>query len=224
MTAPYYQDDLVTLYCGDCREITEWLTADVLVFDPPYGRNWRQGRLTASKSDAHAGIANDADTSVRDAVLAAWGKRRALVFGDLMLTPPSGTQQVLIYRKPPDAGARGATGGRRRDIEAVYMMGGWPSGIGGKTSILTTGARSQGNPHSAAGRYGHPHAKPVDLMAELIQLWSEGAVADPTCGAGSTLVAAKMLGRRAVGVELAEEYCERAAKRLAVPDLFGAAS
>jgi len=118
--------------------------------------------------------------------------------------------------------ARSRTAGRRRDVEAIYMLGGWPSGIGGKTSILASGARSQGNPHSASGRYGHPHAKPVDLMAELIGFAECGVVADPTCGAGSTLVAAKLLGRRAVGVELEEEYCERAARRLAIPDLFEA--
>jgi hypothetical protein len=221
---PYYSDDKVTLYHGDCREITEWLAADVLVTDPPYGRGWRQGALKASGSDGHQGIAGDCTTETRDAALALWGPRLALVFGDLMLAPPEGTKQVLVYRKPPNAGTRGATGGRRRDLEAVYMLGPWPTGLGGETSIIPTSEPSQGNPSSPQGRFGHPHAKPQDTMGHLIGM-TAGVVADPFAGSGSTLVAAKALGRRSIGVELDEAYCEIAAKRLAQGAFdFGAAS
>ena len=79
MTAkPYYQDELVTLYHGDCLEIDAWLTADVLVTDPPYGirYNSRARRETLASS-----IIGDDDTTTRDAVLAAWGSAPALVFG-----------------------------------------------------------------------------------------------------------------------------------------------
>jgi site-specific DNA-methyltransferase (adenine-specific) len=224
VTTPYYQDELVTLFHGDCREITEWLGADVLVCDPPYGRAWRQSQLKNLKrrvhqDNRHAGIQGDTTTGLRDAILDMWGLRPAVLLGDLMLVPPTGTKQVGVFRKPPDAGVRGATAGVRRDVEAVYLVGPWPSGLGGRSSVFVTNSPVQGSEHGVSARYGHPHAKPVDLMSELIGL-AEGSVADPTCGAGSTLVAAKALGRPCIGVELEEKYCERAAARLSTPDLF----
>lgn len=219
---PYYADDRVTLFHGDCREVPEWLAADLLVTDPPYGIAWQQGEMGARRRQAnaprysrHHGIAGDLDTSARDAVLEAWGERPAVAFGSLALAPPPGTRQTLVYRKPPDAGARGATGGFRRDAEAVYLVGPWPSGIGGRSSILSTATASVGNPSGPAGRYGHPHAKPVDLLEELIDACPPGVIADPFAGSGSTLVAARNLGRKAIGVELEERYCEVIARRLA---------
>jgi site-specific DNA-methyltransferase (adenine-specific) len=217
---PYYSDEQVTLYLGDCQEVTEWTGADILVTDPPYGIAWRtSGGLKArgryAKSHANPGISGDNDTSVRDAALSAWGNRCAMVFGSPVLPPPSGTRQVLFYRKPPDAGVRGAMAGFRRDVEVVYLLGPWPSGIGGRTSILTTGAASVGNPHGPAARYGHPHAKPVDVLEELITACPPGVIADPFAGSGSTLVAARNHGRRAIGIELEERYCEAIARRLA---------
>src|SRR5580704_2614232 len=100
---PYYADEQVTLYLGKCEQVTDWLAADVLVTDPPYGRAWRQGDTGTRRgwrSDKHAGIANDDDTGARDDALAAWGLGRpALVFGDLLLSPPRGAKQVLVYDK-----------------------------------------------------------------------------------------------------------------------------
>lgn len=213
---PYYDDGQVQLWLGDCREVMAWLEADVLVTDPPYGRAWRQGRHWDPRhtDDRHQGIAGDLDTAVRDHALAAWGERPAVVFGDLTLAPPSGNKQTCIYRKPVNAGARGAMGGFRRDVEAVYLVGPWPSGLGGRSSVIATNAPSQGNPSSPQGRYGHPHAKPVDVMETLIAACPPGVIADPFAGSGSTLVAARNLGRRAIGVELDERYAEKAARRL----------
>ena len=224
MGEPYYSDDLVTLYHGDCREVTTWLEADVLVTDPPYGRGWRQGEVkSAGSSKAHArnevstvGIANDRDTAVRDEALALWGTdRRGILFGDLMLAPPSGTRLVGAYHKPVDAGLRGAMGGVRRDLEAIYLIGPWPSGIGGRSSLFSTSAPLVGGNHGIVAKAGgHPHTKPQDTLEELVML-TEGVIADPFAGSGSTLIAARGQGRRVIGVEYEERYCEIAAKRLA---------
>src|SRR5690554_4432271 len=113
---PYYEDDLVTLYYGNCLEITDWLSADALVMDSPYGRAWRQGLIKerrypkAMNAASHDGIAGDSSTGVRDAAMTLWGDERPWVaFGDLMLPPPPGTKLVCIYHKAvANAGLRGA--------------------------------------------------------------------------------------------------------------------
>ena len=211
----YYADDLVQLWHGDCREEPEWLHADVLVTDPPYGMDYGRKRGTwAMPTDRPARIKGDTDTTLRDWALEAWGTRPAVAFGLLRLVPPPGTTQVLVYRKPPDSGTHGAAAGFRHDVEAVYLTGKWPHAIGGRSSVIESGARMVGGQIGMAGRYGHPHAKPVDVMETLITACPPGIVADPFAGSGSTLVAARNLGRRAIGVEIDEAYCEKAARRL----------
>ena len=218
MTAPYWQGDGITLYLGDCRAVTEWLAADVLVTDPPYGRGWKQGELNVKRgwaSDSHPGIANDADATIRDEALSRWGDKPAAVFGDLVMAPPAQVKQTLVYRKPPNAGHRGALAGFRRDLEAIYLIGKWSAGLGGRSSLIPTGARVQGGASvGCQTRYGHPHAKLVDVMETLIQACPPGVIADPFAGSGSTLIAARNQGRKAIGVEIDERYAEKAARRL----------
>jgi hypothetical protein len=210
----YYQDDFVTLYLGDCLTQTAWLDADVLCTDPPYGRDWRQGDTGRGRgwaSDSHPGIANDEGTEARDAALSAWGERPAIVFGDLLLPAPNGTRLVLVYDKGNDAGFTGAVGGYRRNVEGIYLVNTKGSGLGGRSSIIRTAASAGGN---LARKTGHPHTKPGDVMQALIANAPPGTIADPFAGSGSTLVAAKALGRKAIGVELDERYCEVIARRL----------
>ena len=204
---PYYQDDLVTLYHGDCLEVSEWLEADVLVTDPPYGIAWKTGDNKRAKSKAHAGIANDHDTSFRDRALELWGEKPGVVFGSWRAAFPQ-ARQVLVWRKPVDAGVVGSVTGYRLDTELIFLTGSWPKRNSSRSSVLET----SGGKNSYLN--GHPHAKPVSLMASLLD-GIDGVVADPFAGSGSTLVAASLLGRRAIGVELDERYCELIAKRLA---------
>lgn len=223
---PYYSDDLVTLYHGDCREITAWLEADVLVTDPPYGIAWNQnlngytlrGYAKTAEHD-HDGIANDEDTSARDEALALWGDRPALCFGSPRLALPTGTRHVLTWQKPLDSGLVGSWLPWRRDTESIYVLGPWPRATA-KTSSIIQGPRGM-HAYLVAGKDRHPHAKPLSVLEPLIGACPPGVVADPFAGSGSTLVASKGLGRRAIGVELDERYCEIAAKRLAQDTLFG---
>jgi hypothetical protein len=217
VTRPYYQDDRVALYLGDCREVTDWLAADVLVTDPPYGLNWKRhggGRTNNRGRDRHEGIVNDEDTSARDTALALWGDRPGVTFGSFDAPEPARRRQTLVWRKWDNAGVLGSTTGFRRDVEPVYLVGSWPARPAHRSALLV-GQGTSGGPASPAGRYGHPHAKPLDVMEQLIADCPEGVIADPFAGSGSTLVAARNLGRSAIGVELEERYCEVIAKRLA---------
>jgi len=207
--SPYYQDEHVTLYHGDFRDfIAQWTAADVLVSDVPYGIDYRSN---ARRVNLARSIAGDKDTTMRDAALEEWGTDRpALIFGTWRIARPAATRQVLIWD------TKGALGMGAMDLpwkpshQEVYVIGAGFSGP--RTSDVLTFA-----PVQAMARNGrlHPHQKPEPLMRELIGKCPPGAVADPFAGSGTTLLAAKSLGRKAIGVELEERYCEIIAKRCA---------
>lgn len=208
MTEPYYQDDHVTIYHGDCFDLLDELTFDVVVTDPPYGLSWTLPAYNGSR--AHSGISNDGDTAARDRLLELTGVP-ALVFGSPILKPPADLRQVLVWAKPPDSGIFGTVGGYRRDWEAIYMVGDWPPSKADRSSIITT-------TDGGIGSYlnnGHPHTKPVRLLRKLIDKAPAGVILDPFAGSGTTLRAAKDLGRKSIGIEIEERYCEIAAKRCA---------
>lgn len=197
---PYYVDDSVSLFLGDCLEMDTWLAADVLVTDPPYGVSFTSGWDNRFRG---IGIANDRDVSCRSSVLNRWGERPALVFGSWKQPHPPDTRTVLIWDK-------GTVGMGALDLpwfpctEEIYVLGrGWQ------------GTRSSAVMRVVSRNADHPTEKPIGLLHQLIAKCPPGTIADPFAGAGSTLVAAKQLGRKAIGVELEERYCEIAARRLA---------
>jgi len=211
MTSPYYAADSVTLYLGDCLELADlWTCADVLVTDPPYGTasvGWDvsygrgQNRRRGDATVACGNIANDATTAARDAALALWGDRPALLFGSPRLPDPPGRWDDRLVWDKQRPGMNG--GPFRYTHEAIYARG--MVRVNNSTFSILTAFPEQAD---------HIHAKPVRLMSVLISTCPPGIIADPFAGSGSTLVAAKALGRKAIGVELEERYCEIIAKRL----------
>lgn len=199
----YYSDDAVTLYCGDCRDVGAWLGADVLVTDPPYGTDNHGGY--GRRQLGLQTIANDSDATVRDAVLALWGDRPAAVFASpRAIEPPGEWPWRLVW----DKGRPGLGSPWRWGHELVYVRGGWENDPG-VPSVL----RYSAPPEMRSAL--HPHEKPLRLLVALLTGAPGVTVADPFCGSGSTLVAAKNLNRKAIGIDIEERYCEVAAKRLA---------
>jgi site-specific DNA-methyltransferase (adenine-specific) len=212
---PYYADDAVTLYLGDCHEVTEWLDADMLVTDPPYGIGWTLPLTPSGHQQAHAGIKNDTDTSARDDALALWGDRPALVFGSLRAAYPSHWKRMLVFEKPTvGSGLFGVRVPWLSNWEPIFLLGKWPDQTPSRGAVVKTRQPAASGYSGYTTRAGHPHAKPLDVMESLITACPPGVIADPFAGSGSTLVAAKQLGRKAIGVELDERYCEVTARRL----------
>ena len=203
---PYYDHGGVTIYHGDCLDGGAWLAADVLLTDPPYG-------MAHSSGWGARPIAGDEDTSTRDAALAMWGEKPGLVFGRWDCPHPAGARLALTWDKGDWPGMGDLALPWGPSTEEIYVLGG--GFLGRRKGSVIRIARLTGDTR-------HPNEKPLALLEHLILRCPPGVVADPFAGAGTTLVAAKNLGRRAIGIEIEERYCEIAAKRLAQEVLFPA--
>jgi len=241
MTTPYYRDDSVVIYHGDCLEIPEWLEAQILVTDPPYGIDYTsnkdryrggRGRRPQDVDSKFRGVKinGDGSTYVRDVALAQWNlsavtasggslkaRKPALVFGSWKAPRPAGTQHILVWEKGEHVGMGDLSMPWRPNTEEIYVMG-HGQGLGEFTghrgsSVLRYNAPS---PNFTAERdRHHPNEKPLALMRALVAKCPPGAtIADPFMGIGTTLRAAKDLGFQAIGCEEDERYCEIAVARL----------
>lgn len=218
MATPYYQDDYVTLWHGDCLTGNqEWLGADVLVTDPPYGMGYNLHSRARVRGEIS--ILNDNDTATRDAALVSWGKKPAMVFGSWRNERPK-CDQIIIW----DKGEESALGHPVffSAFEEVYILGtGW---IGPRRpNVIRVNGMSRGGQERKDLKHRTP--KPVSLMEILVGHCPPGTIADPFAGSGATLVAARNLGRKVIGMEIEESHCETIAKRLSQDVLnFGGAA
>jgi DNA modification methylase len=203
---PYYQDEHVTLYHGDCRELLPLMPkVDLVLTDPPYGIGW-EGH---PKSDIKwQSIANDTSTSVVE-FLFGWlePSQNAVVFGANCFPG------LLPHR------GRWLCWDKRCSEKADRMLGSpfelaWinkRSGFDSMFRVLHGGVVNKNG-----GKRVHPTEKPITLMSQIIQvLYPESStIIDPFAGGGTTLRAAKDLGLSCVGIELEEKYCEVTANRM----------
>lgn len=216
MIEPYYSQGGITIYHGDCRKILVWMQADVLVMDPPYGTQFSAAnpkggygrRQNAGLGPEGFTIANDGTTETRDEILAMWGDKPAAVFGSpRMPDPPGAWADRLVWDKKRP----GMNGGPwRYRHETIYVTAGFVRANNSAVSII------EAWPDQSL----HIHAKPIQLMRKIVCAAPEGLIADPFMGSGSTLRAAKDVGRECIGIEVEEKYCEIAADRLRQEVLF----
>ncbi len=213
MGEPYYADDTVTIYHGDCREVMAGLDADVLVTDPPYGYSYASNRDDPAWRNAawrHEPIAGDESTEARDTILGAWGARPGVVFGSWKTLRPADTKAVLVWDKGLASGMGDLAMPWKPNWEEIYILGSGfkgrrDSGVLSGYTVVTWASK---------GRQ-HPNEKPVKLLRDLVGKCPPGVIFDPFMGGGTTLRAAKDLGRKSIGIEIEERYCEIAARRCA---------
>jgi DNA modification methylase len=209
---PYYQDDAVTIYHGDCREILPTLQkVDLVVTDPPYGigadknlrANKQHGKACAPSKDYGIGKW-DNKTPDKEIFLniIALSKFQIIWGGNYFSLSPSPCW--LVWDK--DNGDNNYA-----DCELAWTNL--------EAAVRKFRYRWMGMLQEQAGEKKeireHPTQKPVPVMKWAITLAPESkTILDPFMGSGTTLRAAKDLGRKAIGIELEEKYCEIAAKRM----------
>lgn len=251
---PYYQDQFVKLFCGDCREVLPTIKrVDVIETDPPYSdyvhSKSRRGGASAPKLDGSGrnvacSFAREKEFGFESLTaelrnfcareFARLARRWVLTFSDVEsahlwrdefvyynLEYIRTGAWVKLGATPQFTGDRPAQG-----FEAITIA--HPSGRkhwnGGGRHAIWRGAeesdlvyevpivlnRSHNEPRI------HTTQKPLTLMLDLVGDFSDEGetILDPFAGSGTTLVAAKQLGRLAIGVEMDEANCEKAARRL----------
>lgn len=239
---PFYQDDRITIYCGDCTALLSLLTADsvdLVLTDPPYNVSTsdNSGNLPyktkggkVSRKLRHFGTW-DLGWSVADLLTPAL---RLLRPGGSLVSFTSDHIISDYYRFPGYEDRGGMTWikanppvrmratGYRPGIEHLVWLarpGGPVTWHGGGVTINTfTYPICAGHERFKKddGTAIHPTQKPLRLVSDLLRLHSnsDDLILDPYAGTGTTLAAAKRMGRRAIGIERDERYCELAAQRL----------
>lgn len=201
---PYYDKDGITIYNADCREILPFIGEfDLCLTDPPYnvGIEYGPGSSDNLAREDWFAWARDWFNPCRkiSETLLITGQAR---LPDYALIEP--WKWLLCWHKPAAMG-RSPVG--LCNWEPVAM---WGKGSSAGVDVIVAPII----PDRAID--GHPCPKPFKWGTGFISLFPKAdRILDPFMGSGTTLVAAKQLGRRAVGIEIEEKYCQIAVQRLA---------
>jgi DNA modification methylase len=216
---PYYDEGGVTIYLGDCRAVLPTLErVPLVVTDPPYGIGEARGK---NKSRSNIAVAKDYG-------VASWDDRPASRWLFDLLAEISDYQIVFggnYFGLPAASGwlVWDKDNGENDFADCELAWTNLPIAVR-RIRYRWAGMLQEHMGKDREERW-HPTQKPLQVMTWAIQRAPETChtVLDPFMGSGTTLVAAKSLGRRAIGIEAEERYCELAAKRLAQESLWGAA-
>lgn len=206
---PYYEDAFATIYHGDCRDILPGMSADVVLTDLPYGIELAY--------DGYEDTAAALDLLVDEALplMLAAAPVVALTSGIGNWWRYPQPTWVLCWYMANACSSTGKWGFNQWQPVIVYGTDPYlKRGMGRRPDVIITAAPNSG----ADKRLGHPCPKPFEAWEKVVRRVSPAAsdvILDPFMGSGTTVKAAKALGRRSIGIEQSERYCEIAAKRLA---------
>jgi DNA modification methylase len=207
---PYYSDAAVTIYHGDCRDVLPQLPEVPLVLtDPPYaiGGARAEWKVTASVGTGiHLAAQKVSKGGAMLCFTTTSGRGMEFTMGAVGNVLPF--NRLLIWHK---RFVRSRVAGPWRwDLVAIMAFGRASFGRPEHSSLCT----SAGDAHRPADDTGHPAEVPVGVADWLYSPFDADVVLDPFMGSGSLLLPAYRAGKRAIGIEAEERYCELAANRL----------
>jgi len=206
---PFYNEDGITIYNADCRKVLPWLDQfDLLLTDPPYGigcdghkPDYSQRKHGARKAFDFAGWDKEIPLNIPDCLRAA--KDQVIWGGNYFTEFLPGTRGWLVWDK-------GQSGLSQSDCELAFTS----QQFSLRRLVLNRCALLKDSTT-------HPTQKPVALMRWCLSFFPDAeTILDPFMGSGTTLLAAKLEGRKAVGIEINQKYCEDAVERLRQKVLF----
>ena len=201
---PYYQDSAVTIYHDNRRDILPQLDpVDLVLTDPPYGMNFRSNHRTTKHLPIHGDDFLPLDLielSIMKATAAAYIFCRWTNLKEL----PGPTSVICWIKNNWGMGDLKHEHARQWEACCFYC----------KEKHSFTKRPTDVIYADRTGNYYHPTEKPIGVWHQLIEANVGDLILDPFMGGGSTLVAAKNLHRKAIGIEIEEKYCEIAAKRM----------